>query len=787
MHRKLEIDPWKIIERGFAPSARRASESLFSIGNGAMGGRANFEERYSGDTLPGNYIGGIYYPDKTRVGWWKNGYPEYFAKVLNSACWIGINVTVDGEPLDLARCEVSDYSLELDMQCGLLTRRFTAQMPCSSRRVAVEARRFVSLARVELGAVEYKIKALDGDIQQLDIDAYVEGDVRNEDANYAEKFWEPAGLSEDSLTMRTLKTGFEVCWAQRSSLAKTAPSDDSSGHRQSPPVANPAGSAALAPASVTGAGERLSVKYSLPLAAGEEATLHKYVGVTSSLNHYSEKLRAAASTVAAEAAATGFSALLEEHASAWATKWQTADIQIEGDHKAQQGIRFCIFQLLQTYTGHDSRLNVGPKGFTGEKYGGSTYWDTEAYCLPFYLATCGEAVARQLLIYRHTQLGKAIENAARLGFTGGAALYPMVTMTGEECHNEWEITFEEIHRNGAIAYAIHNFCRYTGTDDYLASHGLEVLIAIARFWAQRATWSEPRGKYVILGVTGPNEYENNVNNNWYTNYIARWCLRYAAESLERVKERYVRDYHRIHELTRLHSDEPRHWLCIADEMYLTENELDTQGLFMQQDGYMDKEQLRADSIHASQRPINQHWSWDRILRSCFIKQADVLQGLYFFREHFDPATIRRNYEFYEPRTVHESSLSPCVHSILASFLGMDDKAYELYLRTARLDLDDYNREVHEGLHVTSMAGSWLSVVEGFGGVRVGKDGRLDVSPRLPEHWNALAFKLDYRGARLAFRVSESGVEAVSENGIGAEISIYGQTVKVGDQPVEVKR
>lgn len=403
--------------------------------------------------------------------------------------------------------------------------------------------------------------------------------------------------------------------------------------------------------------------------------------------------------------------------------------------------------LLQTYTGVDTRLNIGPKGFTGEKYGGVTYWDTEAYCLPFYMATAGPQVARELLVYRYNQLDKAIENAAKLGFHSGAALYPMVTINGEECHNEWEITFEEIHRNGAIAYAIFNYIRYTGDKNYLAEGGAEVLLSIARFWAQRITWSEARKQYVMLGVTGPNEYENNVNNNWYTSYIACWCLRYAAEAVAWVRENSPEAYAAICAKRSFDEQaETAKWLEIDRNMYLGEDrEL---GIFLQQDGYLDKEQVLVKDLDPAERPINQKWSWDRILRSCFIKQADVLQGLYLFRDRFDEGTLRRNFDFYEARTVHESSLSPCVHTILAAQLGLMDKAYELYLRTARLDLDDYNREVEEGCHVTSMAGSWLAVVEGFGGMRI-VDGVLSLEPRLPEAWQRLAFRIDYRGRVLS--------------------------------------
>ncbi len=258
----------------------------------------------------------------------------------------------------------------------------------------------------------------------------------------------------------------------------------------------------------------------------------KYVSVLTSLNHDPERMVEDGEKILGEAVKDGFDTLFREHIAVWENNWAHSDIIIEGDIAAQQGIRFNIFQLNQTYTGRDERLNIGPKGFTGEKYGGSTYWDTEAYLIPFYLSTAPERVSRNLLIYRYKHLQKAIENAEKLGFNNGAALYPMVTMNGEECHNEWEITFEEIHRNGAIAYAIYNYIRYTGDTGYLADYGLEVLIGISRFWRQRVNWSDVRGKYVMLGVTGPNEYENNVNNNWYTNKMASWTLSYTLEALE---------------------------------------------------------------------------------------------------------------------------------------------------------------------------------------------------------------------------------------------------------------
>ena len=750
----LVTDPWRIVEADFDPARVEAAESLFALGNGVMGGRANFEERYSGPSLQGNYIGGVYYPDKTRVGWWKNGYPEYFAKVPNAAFWIGVDVAVDGEPLDLATvAEVKSFYRETDMRRSVLTRRMTVTMR-NGAEVAVEATRFLSLTRRELGVVRYAVTPLNR-AAAITFSPHIDADVRNADANYDEKFWEPVLTDGDVTQSRTRKSGFEAAWAQAVEL------EGAEFRCETQP-------------------EKVRHTAAVRCAAGRMATLYKYAGICSSLNHAPADLAAAARAVAADGLRTGFDALLKEQEEAWAARWHGCDIVIGGDPAAQQGIRFCIFMLLQTYTGVDTRLNIGPKGFTGEKYGGVTYWDTEAYCLPFYMATAGQAVARELLVYRYNQLDKAIENAAKLGFRDGAALYPMVTINGEESHNEWEITFEEIHRNGAIAYAIHNYIRYTGDEGYLADCGLEVLVGIARFWAQRITWSEARRKYVLLGVTGPNEYENNVNNNWYSSYIACWSMRYAARAARWVRENRPADYARI--CAKRAFDEAAEtavWHRIADNMYLGEDrEL---GIFLQQDGYLDKEQTLVADLDPAERPINQKWSWDRILRSCFIKQADVLQGLYFFGEEFDLDTLRRNFYFYEPRTVHESSLSPCVHAVLAARLGDLEKAVEMYLRTARLDLDDYNREVAEGCHVTSMAGSWLSVVEGFGGMCV-RDGVLSFDPRLPETWESLSFKVNFRGRVLTVKVTRTAVE-VSNEGDPVEIALCGRRVLVEEKVI----
>ncbi len=738
MKNYIKVDEWKIIEEGFDPELNKISESIFSLGNGRMGKRANFEETYTGESLQGNYVAGVYYPDKTRVGWWKNGYPEYFAKVLNAANWIGIDIRIGDELLDLNTCEVKEFSRVLHMKEGYLERSFVAELK-NGKQVKVNARRFCSIADDETGAICYSVTPLNFD-DLFTITPYIDGDVKNQDSNYDEKFWDETGKEFDKegayLVMRTKKTGFEVCTGMVFGI------EYEGGKREFP-------SQTISKTKYAGHGVQVQA------VQGSEITVCKYAANLSSENYPSENLIGECRAMLARISSKGFEIMLREQAEAWALKWRESDIVIEGDAAAQQGIRFNIFQLNQTYTGEDARLNIGPKGFTGEKYGGSTYWDTEAYCLPFYLATAPPEVTRNLLIYRYKHLEKAIENARKLGFKGGAALYPMVTMNGEECHNEWEITFEEIHRNGAIAYAIFNYIRYTGDKEYLSEFGLEVLIGIARFWRQRVNWSAARNRYVMLGVTGPNEYENNVNNNWYTNSIACWCLEYAIEALEYVQSSSPEKYALIEKKTNFdRAGESAGWKHIIENMYFPESK--ELGVFLQQDGYLDKDQTLVEDLDPAERPLNQKWSWDRILRSVYIKQADVLQGLYFFEDRYDEAVIRRNFDFYEPRTVHESSLSPCVHAILAAKLGDEQRAYEFYLRTSRLDLDDYNNDTEDGLHITSMAGTWMSVVEGFAGMRVRND-QLHFKPFLPGKWESFSFNIFFRGVILNVRIDRDGV------------------------------
>ncbi len=740
--RIMAIDPWQIKSDTLEIEDRRLQESLTAIGNGYMGMRGNFAETYSGDMHQGFYLAGVWYPDKTRVGWWKNGYPEYFGKAINALNIAKIKLVIDGAEVDLATESISDFNISLDMAKGTLSYTYVV------RGVKVSAERFFSADILELAVFAFMFETVDGQDHKIQIDAIIDADVKNEDANYDEQFWNILDKGQTN----------------NGSYIATQTIENPFGVDQFTVVASQTFAGNFEAVGQTSAEKTIFNSFEQTVTVGDVLTFEKRVVVTTSRDYADlAEVKAGNQAIVEKSVQTqDYNSLYQAQVAAWGKRWDIADVVIEGSDEAQQGIRFNLFQLFSTYYGEDERLNIGPKGFTGEKYGGATYWDTEAYAVPLYLSLADEKVTKNLLKYRRQQLPQAQHNARQQGLKG--ALYPMVTFTGVECHNEWEITFEEIHRNGAIPYAIYNYTNYTGDETYLAHEGLDVLVEVARFWADRVHYSARNDKYMIHGVTGPNEYENNINNNWYTNTLAAWVLSYTSESLAK---------HSRADLN-VTAEELAKWSEIVDKMYYPYDE--KEGVFVQHDGFMDKDLRPVSALDATDLPLNQNWSWDKILRSPFIKQADVLQGIYFFGNQFSLEEKRRNFDFYEPMTVHESSLSPSIHAILAAELGKEAKAVEMYGRTARLDLDNYNNDTEDGLHITSMTGSWLAIVQGFAQMKTW-DGKLSFAPFLPSDWTGYTFHINYRGRLLKIEVTEN-VTVSLLSGEALNLEVYGQSIEL---------
>lgn len=755
----FQPDAWNIIEEGFHPEYNEFTESCFSIGNGKFGHRACFEEQFSGHSFRGSYVAGIFYQEKTGTNNWKNGYSEYFDKMPNAPDWSGIEILIDGEVLDLATCRVKEFRRVLNMRTGCLERSFVAKL-VSGKEIQVNSTRFCSIASKDTGAIRYTVRPLNFS-GVITLTPYVDGDVLNKNAGSKEGCWVEIDKSikkrSGYLVTMTPKTHFHVCTGMRFAVFRNGSEFEGDSTPQQDER-------------YFGCSVRVNARQK------DEVAIYKYVCVMSSLDVEKARLLEHCKFVLKRSEKTGFEQLLKDHTQAWEDRWEKADIVIEGDLAAQQAIRFSIFHLLQAYSGEDDRLSISPAGFTGRNFDGCTTWKTDVFCLPFYLAAAGPSIARSLLLFRFRQSSEAIENARKLGFGNSAVLFPAATLSGAECRNEWDITFGSVHRNGAVAKAIHDYVRYSGDKAFLLEGGLEILTGIARFWTQRVQWSEAEQCYVLLGVTGPNEYECNVNNNWYTNLTAVQCLRYAMEAWDWVASTEPETMTEI--INRLgfdQSSETAQWSHISEYMFFPKNE--KLGIFLQQDGFLQKEIRPAVSLHAEELPIHLHWTWDRVLRSCFVQQPDVLLGLYFYENQFTPEDLRRNFDYYEPLTVHEDPLSHCVHSILAAKTGRKEQAYDCYRRLATLDLNDLSGDAENGLHPESMAGAWLSLMQGLAGMQV-EENYLSFNPFLPANWESYAFRLNWRGISFRVRVGKQGVEIINFSDRILPLKMKGKFIEV---------
>lgn len=396
MKKFLKTDEWNVIEESFHADNLRAFESIFSLGNGRLGQRGNFEETYSSDTLQGSYLAGISFLDKTRVGWWKNGYPNYFTRIPNAPNWSGIIVRLIDEELDLALWDVDSFERRLDMKEGISYRDFQVTSP-KGHKLKVHVEHITSMANQNLCIIKYSVTSVNYE-GKISLVPYINGDVKHETSNFNEKMWNILRAETTSeyayLWTQTRHEDSQVCSCMTYQLFKN--SKEITGN----PIK-------IEKEKMTGFSIGADVK------PGERVTLIKYTAVLSSLYYDRQLLVDEAVSESKKAKAIGWDALVNEHKKVWEDIWNETDVIIDGDPEAQQGIRFNIFQLNQTYRGDDPRLNIGSKGFTGEKYGGNTYWNTELCCVPFFLLSNPKDVARNLLLYRYNHLPKAIENAKK--------------------------------------------------------------------------------------------------------------------------------------------------------------------------------------------------------------------------------------------------------------------------------------------------------------------------------------------------------------------------------------
>ncbi len=756
--RYLDVDPWIVRETGFHPDRNLVSESIFSVGNEFMGVRGYFEEGYGGETMLGSYFNGIF--EEQPVDNFFKGLIRRTHFIVNAVDWLHTRLTLDGEPLDLAKSRFDGFVRSLDLRAGVLTREFVWTTR-RGRKLKLTFERFTSMADSHLGCQRLRFEPLNfsGSIRvEMGLDAGTICETHDRKNFFDEVKMEAKGANTLALLARVARSGHRIMTVARV-------------------VAEPSGGAPK----VVRSEKYIGLAFDLELSAGRPSVLTRFVACSTEKDRSVPQARVWAKGLALAKARKNLTweAARVPHEAYWRKTWDTLDVRIEGDPENQQGVRFGIFQLHQTYHGADPANNVAAKGLTGEAYWGVTWWDTETYCLPFYLFNNPEA-ARNLLLYRHSKLPQAIERARQKDCEG--ARYPMCTIDGTEACGTWQHGDLEIHVPAAVAYGIWHYVRVTGDTAFLYNQGIEMLLQISRYYASRGAWGQKSGDFGFWFVMGPDEFHMGVNNNCYTNLMAKKTFEWTLAAAARMRKVNPGLFAAMAKKVALRPDELGNWKRMAARMRIPRDA--SNGVLEQHDGYFDSPHVDCGAIPATDFPLYHHWAYFRLFRSDMIKQPDVLLLHFFFSHEFDLENKRANFLHYEPRCSHESSLSPGMHSILAAELGLHRKAYEYWGHAARLDLDDFNRNTKEGLHTTSMAAAWLNVVYGFGGMR--SDGpTLSFSPSLPARWKGFQFRVLYRGAVLDVRVDREAAAFILAEGAPLSIEVFGRRLRVGRKGLRV--
>lgn len=756
--RYLLVDPWRIIEEGYHAEKSRASESLFSLSNEHMGVRGFFDEGYSGDSLVGCYLSGVYEEYYLKEPLAYKGISKRICFMVNTVNWLYTRIELDGEVLDLNRSQFFGFRRELDFKSGALYREFVWRTR-SGKELKLVFSRLLSMQTKELGFQRIALTPLNfsGPVSiTLGMDFSVVHEC------YGDNFWRcpQKGALGDAYAIlgvsknigHKLFAGFYV-------------RSDAPGERQS-----------LEDEQFVGC------SLALRLTQGQESRVDKL-----SVIYTTRDPKATIDATWSEGMAllhrlrnTSHSQIYQDNVTYWQAFWDRFDIAIDGDPESQQGIRFCLFQLQQTYRGIVDGINIGGKGLTGEAYNGNAFWDTETYCLSYYLFTNPRA-ARALLGFRYKTLPQALERAQQLDCEG--ACFPIATIDGTESCTLWQHASLQFQPTTGVAYAIWHYVHVTQDLDFLYTDGVELLIHICRFLASRGQWSSHGERFGYYGVMGPDEFHMMVNHNAYTNFMAKQTFLYTLKVLEDMGNTCPERKAALFQTLSCTSAELAAWQRMADHMVIL-YDLET-GIYEQHEGFFGLPHIDIDAIPPQDFPLYYHWSYDRIYRYDMIKQPDVLMFMLLYNRSFSPAEKRANYDYYEPRCIHESSLSPSVHSIFAAELGYRQQASELFQFAARIDLDNYNRNTAEGIHITSLAGAWMSIVYGFGGMR--SDGEtLLFNPTIPAQWRSYRFQVFYRGSLIRVSVTQKQARIQVVDGPPISIVIRDEVREIGRNGVSVK-
>lgn len=748
------LDPWTLRRVGFDEAKAAPEESLFSLGNGYIGWRGNYEEGYSRPMgVEGCYLNGFHETEKIRYGEIAYGYAEESQTMLNVTSSQRVLVEAGGAFLHPDQALRTERVLR--MQAGVVERETAYAIPGGT--LTVRAERLVSFDHPHAAAIRMTLTA-DAPCD-VALTPLLSGDVTNlvctDDPRVG------SGLHGRVLSMPVMDSASGACgMAQHTGHTRLALA-----------CAMACCADGLEAAPVEQSAASLRQRFAARLTPGQAVSLEKIVAYFSGTADEETQLLASALDEANAVAALGFDRLKAEQAAYMARFWRRSGIWVEGDNELLQGMRFNMYHLLQS-AGRDGKTNIAAKGLTGEGYEGHYFWDTETYIFPMFLHVAPE-VARALLAYRYSILPHARERAREMGHPVGA-LFPWRTINGREASAYYPAGTAQAHIDADIALAVKRYWDATGDDDFLADMGAEIVCETARFYLDLGFYNPNKGgKFCINEVTGPDEYNALVDNNAYTNLMAAANLTFAADALAYLRAQMPEKYRALAAKIGLEEGEAEAWRRAAEAMYVPRDE--ATGLIWQDDGFMDRKPWPLEDIPKENFPLLLHYHPLVIYRHQVCKQADTVLAMLLLPWRFTKAEMATAFDYYDRVTTHDSSLSMAAFSAVASRIGQGDKAYRYFRETARLDLDDTHGNTRDGLHMANMAGTWVCVASGFGGMQVTADG-VSFAPILPEKLKGYGFRVTVRGRLIEVRVDARGAHCTLVEGEPMTIRLNGEAV-----------
>jgi len=765
---RFPLDEWALVETDFSSDDMGRTETLFAVGNGYLGMRGNVDEGRDGH-MHGTFINGFHETWPIRHAEEAFGFATVGQTIVNAPDAKIIRLYVDDEPLVLTEADLLEYERRLDFSEGVLSRTLVWRTP-SGKRVRIRSRRMVSFTDRHLAIVDYEVTMLDADasvVLSSQILNRQDGIDEYHAPATAKKGFDPR--KAESLTDRVLLPRFQKANGSRYIL----------GYRTNNSGMTIACGADHAMETENDYEEHSEIGddlakhvYSIRAKAGKTIRLVKTLSYHTSRGVPTRELADRCDRTLDRAAEEGDESFIRRQREWLASYWERTDVQIAGQSVLQQATRWNLFQLAQASARADGG-GIAAKGVSGSGYGGHYFWDTEVYVLPFLTYTSPIA-ARNVLRFRHAMLDAARSRAKELNQHG--ALFPWRTINGQESSAYYAAGTAQYHIDADISYALMQYVSATGDEDFLAREAIDILVETARMWADLGFWRANGGDvFHIHGVTGPDEYTTVVNDNLYTNVMARANLRAAVISVNLLRVDDIPAFDRMAARLNFDLEELQEWSRAAEAMHIPFD--GSLGIHPQDAQFLEKERWDLTATPATSRPLLLHFHPLVIYRFQVLKQADVVLALLLQGDQFTAAEKRADFDYYDPITTGDSTLSAVVQSIIAAEVGYHELALKYFVSGLFVDLADLHNNTADGVHVASTGGVWSALVYGFGGMR-DHYGAITLDPRLPEDWEQLSFHITLADTRLRVDVRQDEVTMTVEQGTIASLSVRGRKVVV---------